>query len=173
MKPYVKKILTHTCVYYTAATFGLLLIYAIMSRDLTQGLQVKAQICILPFSLLFACANVLFAHAPISTPWRVTFHYALTLFGVMLCLYLPNRDPQAGASQGLVLFVAISLVYAVVMSVILGLGARIRHVKRDAAHYTSLYRQEDKKPDADKNAKNGKKKKSDRKNGEYQSVFKK
>ena len=173
MNSYTKKICIHTCIYYTAATFALLLIYAIMARDLTQGLQVKAQICILPFALLFACANVIFAHTPLTAPWRVTLHYAFTLAGIMLCLYLPNKDPQAGGSQGLVLFLALSVVYAIVMGVILGLGARIKHVKRDTARYTSLYKKEDKKAESDIPAKTGKKKKPDRKNGEYQNVFKK
>lgn len=173
MNSYVKKICTHTCIYYTSATFGLLLIYAILARDLTQGLQVKAQICILPFALLFACANVIFTNAPLSTAWRVALHYAFTLAGIMLCLYLPNKDPQAGGSQGLVLFLALSVVYAIVMGVILGLGARIKHVKRDASRYTNLYKKEDKKPAQDIAGKDGKKKKPDRKNGEYQNVFKK
>ena len=172
MNTYAKKICTHTCIYYTVATFCLLLIYAILARDLTQGLQVKAQICILPFALLFACANVIFAHAPLSAAWRVTLHYAFTLSGVMLCLYLPNRDPQAGGSQGLVLFLALSMIYAIVMGVILGLAARIRHVKRDASRYTSLYKEE-KKAAQDKNGKDAKKKKADRTNDEYRNVFKK
>lgn len=174
MKVYAKKICIHTCIYYTIATFVLLLIYAFLSRDLSQGLQVKAQICLLPFALLFATANVLFKHAPISAAWRVALHYALTLSGIMLCLYLPNKDPQASGSQGLILYIALTAIYAIVMGVILGLGARIKHVQRDSARYTSLYKnKDDKKAEQDKNGKGGKKKKPDRKNDEYQNVFKK
>ncbi len=186
VKDYLKKIGIHTCIYYTVATFFLLFLYFVLNRDLSVGLQVLPQICILPFALLFAIANVVFKYASFSVTWRVVLHYALTLGGSMLCLYLPNKDPQAGGNQALVLFIALSVLYAVIMGVILGLRARIKRVTRDATRYTGLYR--DKKKAAPQHAKNkaksndkeqaetdknGKKRKNAQKPEEYQSVFKK
>ena len=88
VKDYLKKIGIHTCIYYTVATFFLLFLYFVLNRDLSVGLQVLPQICILPFALLFAIANVVFKYASFSVTWRVVLHYALTLGGSMLCLYL-------------------------------------------------------------------------------------
>ncbi|MBQ8356780.1 MAG: hypothetical protein IJX39_03120 [Clostridia bacterium] len=173
-KDYLKKIGIHTCIYYTAATFLILFLYFILNTDLSAGVQPEALICILPFALLFACANILYKYAPIKTGWKVLLHYILTLGGAFCCLYLPNKDPEANASQGLILFLALSLIYIMIMGIVLGLSARIRRVMRDESHYKSVYKQgqdDKKKTGSDKNGKNSKSNKKDK--DDYQNVFKK
>ena len=166
-KDYLKRICIHTCIYFTAATFLLLFLYFVLSLDLSSGIHPVAQICILPFSFLFAAANVFFRYATDwGIGWRVSIHYALTLVSAFLCLYLPNKASNAPSSQGLILFVVMTVLYAVIMGILLGIRARIRRVTRDESRYKSLYG-----GTAAKNSKNGKSKKQSK--DDYQSVFKK
>lgn len=165
-KDYFKRILIHTCIYFTTTTFLLLFLYFALSLDLTSGIQPVAQICILPFSFLLAVANIFFKYATDwGIGWRVSIHYALTLGGAFLCLYLPNKG-DAAAKQGLIIFVIMTVLYAVVMSILLGISARIHRVTRDEARYKSLF-----DGASSKNGKSGKSKKNDK--DDYQSVFKK
>ncbi len=166
-KDYLKKIGAHTCIYFTAITFLLLFLYFALSLDLSTGINPVAQICILPFSFLLATANIFFKYATDwGIGWRVSIHYCLTLGGAFVCLYLPNKVEGASSSQGLILFVVMTVLYAVIMGIVLGVRARIRHVTRDSAHYKSLYGKK-----SNDNAKKAKKGKSDK--DEYKNVFKK
>ena len=170
-KDYLKKILIHSCIYFSVTTFLLLFLYFALSLDLSTGIHPAAQICIFPFSFLLATANVFFKYAQDwGIGWRVSIHYCLTLGGAFVCLYLPNKTDGATGSQGLVLFVVMTVLYAVIMGVILGIRARIDRVTRDTTRYKSLYRGENakKKGVSDKNGKSGKKQQD-----EYKSVFKK
>ena len=163
-KDYIKKICTHGCIYYTAATFLILFLYFLLNADLSDGIQAVALICILPFSLLFATANVLFRYADkLALIWRGLLHCALTLSGAFTCLYLPNKDPAANASQGLILFFVMAVVYVIIMGTLLGVRARIHRVRRDESRYTGVYREESPK----------KAKKSKPAQQDYQNVFKK
>ena len=164
-KDYLKKICIHTCIYFTATTLLLLLLYVILSLDLSSGIYPPAQVCILPFSFLLAAANVFFRYATDwGIGWRVSIHYALTLGSAFVFLYLPQKaDSEA---NGLILFVVMTVLYAVIMGILLGIRARIRRVTRDESRYKSLYG-----GTAAKNSKNGKSKKQSK--DDYQSVFKK
>jgi predicted membrane protein len=167
-KDYLKKICFHTCLYFTAATLLLLLVSIIVNNDLTRGIHPGNQALLFPFALLFALANILFQYGAFKTWIRVVLHYALTILSVFCCLYLPNREANASASQGFKFFLAITIIYAIIMGVLLGVRARIKRVTRDAAHYKSVYKQD---KDENKNTKNSQKNKKDK--DDYQSVFKK
>lgn len=167
-KDYLKKICFHTCLYFTAATLVLLLISIIVNNDLTRGIHPGNQALLLPFALLFAVANVLFGHGTFKIWIRVVLHYALTFIGIFCCLYLPSREDNTSPSQGFIFFLAITIIYAIVMGVLLGIRARIKRVTRDAAHYKSVYKESKNESKNTKNSKNNKKDKDD-----YQSVFKK
>ena len=169
-KDYLKKILIHSCIYFTAATFLLLFLYFALSLDLSAGIHPAAQICIFPFAFLLATANVFFKYAlDWGIGWRVSIHYCLTRGGAFICLYLPNKTDGATGSQGLVLFVVMTVLYAIIMGTVLGVRARIHRVVRDESKYKSLYRSDaaKKKGVSDKNGKSDKKQKD-----EYTSVFK-
>ncbi|MBE6701809.1 MAG: hypothetical protein E7585_00135 [Ruminococcaceae bacterium] len=140
-KDYLKKIAIHTCIYFTGATLLLIYIYFLFSAS--SGIHPLAQLLILPFSLLFALANVQFQHATIKIAWRVVIHYALTVGGMFCLLYLPNKAPGATASQGLFLFIGLTFIYAIVMGILLILRARIQRVRRDTKHYKGVYQNKD------------------------------
>ena len=128
---------------------------------------------LLPFSLLFAIANIQFKYTELPIAARVGIHYAFTMLGVMCCLYLPNRNSGAGASQGLILFLAVSVLYAIAMGGFLGVRARIHRVTRDATRYQSLYKSKEnsKINEQEKNGSSAKNRKNDK--DTYQNVFKK
>ncbi len=140
MNSYLKRILLHTCVYFTVTTLLLLLIYQIVSKDTSRGMQPLAMVMMLPFSLCFAAANVQFAHAKISKALRVIFHYLLTVPGAFVCLYLPNKSDGSTAMQGFVLFIALTLIYAAFMTAYLSVLYRIKRVTRDETEYKSVYK---------------------------------
>ena len=165
-KDYLKKIGVHTCIYFTATTLFLLFLYFVLSIDLTNGIHPLAQICILPFSFLLATANVFFKYAADwEIGWRLSIHFCLTLGGAFTCLYLPNKG-NGGGSNGLVLFIVMTVLYAIVMATVLGIKARIRRVTRDTGRYKNLYKENDqRKTKSGKSLKNNK--------DDYQNVFKK
>lgn len=140
MKQYLRRILVHTCVYFTVTSFFILLIYQILSKDTTYGLQPLAMVLIFPFSLLFAVANIQFAHAKLPMAARVLIHYALTVGGAFVCLYLPNKSNGSTAAQGFILFLTFSILYAIIMTVFLLIRARARRVTRDETEYQSVYK---------------------------------
>lgn len=139
-KDYVKHIALWSCVYYTVTTFVILFLYLILNKDLSGGLQAVALICVLPFSICFAGANTLYRHSELQKWLRVLLHYALTVGGAFICLYLPNKDPQQSSSTALVLFIVFTVLYALVMGTVLVVYARIHRVQRDEAKYESVYK---------------------------------
>lgn len=142
MKPrdYCKKALVHACIYFTACTLLMLLIYVLLKLDLTRGINPIAQVTIFVFSVLFAAANLCYRESKMSKLSRLALHYLLTVGGAFVCLYLPNRSTSQTAFQAFALFVGFTLIYAIVMGTILGVSARIHRVKRDEAQYHNVYK---------------------------------
>ena len=143
MKPkdYVKSVALGACVTYTVTIFLFLFLYFLLNKDLSGGVQPVALIAILPFAILFACANVIYRKTPLAKWLRVLIHYVLTVGGAFLCLYLPNKNPEVPASKAMILFLIFTAVYAVAMGAVLLISARIRRVKRDEGKYDSVYKQ--------------------------------
>lgn len=143
MKPkdYVKSIALGACVTYTAATFFILFLYFLLNKDLSGAMHPVALIAILPFAILFSSANVIYRKTPLAKWLRVLIHYVLTVGGAFLCLYLPSKNPETPAAKAMMLFLIFSAVYAVVMTAVLLIAARIRRVKRDEGKYNSVYKQ--------------------------------
>ena len=139
-KAMLKHIAIFTCVYYTATTFFILLLYFILNNDLTNGVHPLALVCFLPFSLAFSCANTIYTKTALSLFPRLSLHYLLTVGGAMLFLYLPNKVADQKATAGLLLWLVLTVVYALIMGVILGVKSRIKRVEREAAPYQDVYK---------------------------------
>ena len=181
-KDFLKRVCVHTAIYFTVTTLLLVLFSVIINADaLTRGVPAVPQLLLLPFSLLFAAANVQFKYATYSTPWRVTLHAILTVGGLFCLVYLPNQEPGKAASVHFGFLLGILLIYAVIMGIFLLVRARVLRVKRDATHYRSLYKERDEKhasgktKDKENKEKDNKKKRRSEKQSadEYESVFKK
>ncbi|MBE6554774.1 MAG: hypothetical protein E7663_00875 [Ruminococcaceae bacterium] len=134
----VRTIALAACVYYTAATFLLLFIYWIINLDLSRGMNPLSLILILPFSIFFAVANYIYGIEKLDTWVRVILHYVITMTGIWCFLFLPNQ--RGGTASGaLILFVVLTVIYAMIMSVILIVKGRIRRITRDETEYVSVY----------------------------------
>ena len=139
-KDYLKKIWLNACVYYTVTTFLLIFLFWLISDDITRAMHPVALMLILPFSLCFAAANTVFKHAKFAKWGKVLLHYAITMAGIWLFLFLPNKSDGQTASGALILYIVLSLIYAVIMGVVLYLQGRINRVTREEAKYTSVYK---------------------------------
>ena len=139
-KDYLKLIATHSCIYYTAATFFILFVYFVLNSDLSDGVQPLALICILPFAIAFASANAIYRHTALKKWMRFLLHMLLTVGGAFVCLYLPNKDPQQDASAAMMLLLIFAVLYLIVMGAVLFVGYRIHRVTRDEGKYTSVYK---------------------------------
>ena len=142
-KNHFKKIMLDTCIYYTAVTFFVLFLYFLINADLSRGVHPVSLILFLPFSFCFAAANYYFKHARSGTALKVFLHYTLTLGGTWLFLFLPNKAKGQSASGAFILFVALSVLYAIVMTVILVIRSRYNRVTRDESDYVSVYNKKD------------------------------
>ncbi len=139
-KNYIGIIFKNACIYYTVTTFLLIFLFWLVSNDITRAMHPVALMLILPFSLLFATANTIFSKSSLDLWVKVICHYTITMLGLMLCLYLPNKAPDARAMGAFSLFLVLSLIYAVIMGVVLYLRARLFKVERDEKAYTSVYK---------------------------------
>ena len=144
IRHYLKKIALSTCVYYTAVTFFVLFLFFLINADLSRGVHPVSLILFLPFSLCFATANTYFRHAKQGIFLKVLVHYVLTLGGTWLFLFLPNKADDQPASSAFILFVALSVLYAVIMTVILVIRSRFKRVTREESEYVSVYAKEEK-----------------------------
>ena len=139
-KNYLKKIWQSACVYYTATTFLLIFLFWLISDDITRAMHPVALMLILPFSICFATANTIFKHAGFAKWGKVLLHYAITMAGVWLFLFLPNKSEGQSASGAFILYMILTLIYAIIMGVVLHLQSRINRVTREEAQYTSVYK---------------------------------
>ena len=136
----VAHVLRLSCIYYTVTTFLLIFLFWLISDDITRAMHPVALMLVLPFCICFATANTLWHRAVLSGFLAVLVHYALTMGGVWLFLFLPNRNPDASASGALILFLALTLVYALIMGAVGFMHRRIKHMTRESSEYTSVYK---------------------------------
>ena len=139
-KSLLKQILQAACVYYTVTTFILIFLFWLISDDITRAMHPLALMLILPFSVCFAAANTVFKSEKLSGLVSVLLHYALTMGGVWLFLFLPNKSTGQTASGALILFLVLSLIYAIIMGVVLYMRGRIKRITREESNYTSVYK---------------------------------
>ncbi len=136
---YLKKIGCHACIYYTVTTFLLIFLFWLISDDITRAMHPVALMLILPFSLCFAAANVLFQYSRLA-PWlKVVLHYAITMLGIWLFLFLPNKAEGQSGSGAFILYLVLSFIYALIMGVTLYMRGRIKRITREESKYTSVY----------------------------------
>lgn len=140
MEKNFKRICLHACVYYTVTTFLLIFLFWLISDDITRAMHPVSLMLILPFSLGFAAANTLFQYAKWATWIRVLLHYALTMASIWCFLFLPNKAEGQSASGALILYLILTLIYAIVMGVVLYYRGRIKNITREKSKYISVYK---------------------------------
>ena len=139
-KGYIKHIALFSCVYYTAFTFLILFLYFALNTDLSKGMHPVALIAILPFSICFSTANVIYRHTALKRILRLLVHFSLTVGGAMLFLYLPNKTPAQDLTSAMLILLVLALLYWLIMGTVLIVTARVRRVERETAPYQSVYK---------------------------------
>lgn len=135
-----RSICLNACIYYTVTTFLLIFLFWLISDDITRAMHPVSLMLILPFSLGFAAANTLFKHEKWPTWARVFLHYAITMASIWCFLFLPNKAKGQPASGALILYLLLTLIYAIIMGVVLYYRGRIKNITREKSKYTSVYK---------------------------------
>lgn len=135
-----KKIFLNACVYYTATTFLLIFLFWLISDDITRAMHPVALMLILPFSLGFSAANNLLQYEKMGLWSRVILHYAITMASIWCFLFLPNKAKGQSAAGALILYLILTLLYAVIMGVFLYFKGRIKRITREESKYISVYK---------------------------------
>ena len=139
-KDVLKRIMHLACVYYTVTTFLLIFLFWLISNDITRAMHPVALMLILPFSIVFAAANLIFSNKKLSRLKRLFAHYLLTMASVFLFLVLPNRTAGQNAGGAFILLFVLTLLYALIMGPILFFESRMASIAREEQAYTSVYK---------------------------------
>ena len=139
-KDYLKKIWLSACVYYTATTFLLIFLFWLISDDITRAMHPVALMLILPFSVCFAAANTLFKYAGFAEWIKVLLHYAITMASIWCFLFLPNKANGQTAGGAFILYMVLTVIYAIIMGVVLYMRGKIKRITREETKYTSVYK---------------------------------
>ena len=139
-KDYLKKIWLSACVYYTATTFLLIFLFWLISDDITRAMHPVALMLILPFSVCFAAANTIFKHSALSEWIKVLLHYAITMASIWCFLFLPNKGDGQTAGGAFILYMVLTVIYAVIMGIVLYMRGKIKRITREETKYVSVYK---------------------------------
>ncbi len=117
IKGFIKKALSHACAYFSIIMLGYIIIAAIINvGDKAILLEAGRTVLFFLFSLLWACANVIFSIKTIGGGVRLVVHYLIMLFAFFACLLLPLSSLKAsGYLIGAVIF---TLIYFAIMGLI-------------------------------------------------------
>ena len=139
-KELIKKIMLSACVYYTVTTFLLIFLFWLFTGDAARAMHPVALMLILPFSACFATANRIFKSPKLARWQRVLTHYAITMAGIFLFLFLPNKAKNQSAGGAFLLLLILTLIYALIMGTVLYFSARVARISREKETYTSVYK---------------------------------
>lgn len=139
-KDIFKQILQKACIYYTVTTFLLIFLFWLISNDITRAMHPVALMLIFPFSIFFATANKIFTSKRLARWQRVLSHYALTMIGLFLFLFLPNKAKGQQAGSAFLLLFILTLIYAAIMGTVLFYEARAAKLSSEKTEYKSVYK---------------------------------
>ena len=91
MKQLTKRLLTRTCVWFTLLSVVLMVIYAVRSgADGTFFIELYRYFLLLPCSLFWAGAGIVYRYTAWGAFPRLLLHYLLTTLAFFLFLWLPQ-----------------------------------------------------------------------------------
>ncbi len=132
----IKYILSHSCIYFTAATLVLLFIIQITSgSESEKAIEPSRFLLIYPFTFAFALADCIFKVRSLGTAAKVFIHYAI----VVISFYAFVCAPAKSAANPIVIIVFMSLVYFIIATPILIVRHSIKKKKEKEVPYQSIY----------------------------------
>lgn len=130
MKQLTKRLLTRTCVWFTLLSVLLMVIYAVRSgADGTFFIELYRYFLLLPCSLFWAGAGIVYRHTAWGAFLRLLLHYLLTTLAFFLFLWLPQGGH--GAVQNLLAIVFFTVGYAIVFALIRLTRHRYRSIREE------------------------------------------
>lgn len=137
VKAFIKKMLSHACVYFSCIMLCYIVIATIVNvSDQSLLLDAGRTVLFFVFSLLFALANGIFALENLSTSLRVISHYLITVFSFYACFLLTLSMRAASVIVGLVIF---SILYFIVLGLVFSFRSRLRTNVQRAEKYDKQY----------------------------------
>ena len=117
MKQLTKRLLTRTCVWFTLLSVVLMVIYAVRSgADGTFFIELYRYFLLLPCSLFWAGAGIVYRYTAWGAFPRLLLHYLLTTLAFFLFLWLPQGGH--GGVRNLLAVAFFTVGYAIVFALI-------------------------------------------------------
>ena len=143
VKGFIKKLLVHSCVYFTIAMLAYMLLAAIVNvGDGALLLDAGRTVLFFVFSLLLAGANSVFSIKELNAAIRVILHYVFTTFGFYVCFMMTLDMRAAQVFIGLVVF---TLIYFIILGIIAAFRAKYRSNTERSEKYEKQYKKQTKK----------------------------
>ncbi len=115
--PYIKKVLTSSCICFTLITLFLFLIGKAVPT-VGDAIAVSSLLTIYLFSLLLALAGLLLGISAIQIGWRVLLHYLASLFAFYV-VFIGIAMKLSAARSALIGLLLFTVLYAILMGVYL------------------------------------------------------
>ena len=147
MKKLTAKFLNHTCRVYTITAVLLvmmsdLFLYsqnAANSNNAYWGVSLETFWMIIPFSVFFALANLLYGYKKIVAFLRVLLHCVIVTLAAFTLLYLPQHT-QATNSNKLTIFLVMLVLYWICMLPYLIVVSIVKRKKNATTEYQSAFK---------------------------------
>ena len=137
IKQKLTKLLTNTCIFFSAMILVYAAIVALINTEASEILISGVRMMFFfIFSLLFSLASLIYSIKTISTPVRIISHYFITLLACYVCLFLPAELTPATTLVGIVLY---TVLYAVLAAIFAFVSSLIRKNANKKEEYTSKF----------------------------------
>ena len=143
VKGFIKKLLVHSCVYFTITMLVYMILAAIVNvGDDTLLLDAGRTVLFFVFSVLLAGANTVFSIKELSAAIRIILHYVFTAFGFYVCFMMTLGMKTAQVFIGLIIF---TLIYFVILGIVAAFRARYKANTEKSEKYEKQYKKQTKK----------------------------
>lgn len=143
VKGFIKKLLVHSCVYFTIAMLVYMILAAIVNvSDDTLLLDAGRTVLFFVFSVLLAGANTVFSIKELNAAIRVILHYVFTTFGFYVCFMMTLGMRTSQVFVGLIIF---TLIYFIILGIVTAFRARYKANAEKSEKYEKQYKKQTKK----------------------------
>ena len=137
IKSFIKKVLTHACVYFSILTaLYSAIVMIIYVDDETVLLDASRVLLFFVAALLFSLANAFLGLTKLHGALRSVVHYLLTVFAFCTCMMLPISPEGSTMLVGIAIF---TLLYLVIAGILALFRSRYRKKSEKTTEYSSQF----------------------------------
>lgn len=138
VKNFIKRLLTNSCIYFSAIMLIYIIIAAIINVDEARLLLDASRVILFfVFACLLSAANSVYGIKTVSGGLRLLCHFLIVIFAVYTCLILPLDLRSASNFVGLVLF---AILYFSVFGIYAAISSRYRKNKESHQQYKRQFK---------------------------------